>query len=331
MALNVRPRPTELNLLNSSDWQPTATLDALRLRAELYQHIRSFFQQRDVLEVETPLLGLAASTDLHLASLSVDAENKFLQTSPEFAMKRLLAAGSGAIYQICKAFRSGESGRRHNPEFTMLEWYRPGFDHFDLMDEVALLLQQLLGERPVRKLSYRDAFNGVLGADPHHCHVDVLAQLGQQHTGYVATSDDDRDTLLDLLMSQVIEPTLGRGELTFIYDYPASQCALAKLAIDAEGIQIAERFELYVDGVELGNGYHELTDGKEQLRRFNADLHKRASNNLPAVPVDQRLVAALDSGLPDCAGVALGLDRLLMLMAGVDSIRAVIAFPADIS
>jgi len=317
--------------LKSSDWQPTASLEVLRLRALLYQQVRDFFRQRDVLEVETPLLGQAASTDLHLASLSVDAENKFLQTSPEFAMKRLLAAGSGPIYQICKAFREGEAGRRHNPEFTMLEWYRPGFDHFQLMTEVGALVCLLLGERPVRQLSYRAAFEQVLGIDPHGCHEKILAQLAQQYTGYVAANDDNRDTLLDLLMSQVIEPTLGRGELTFIYDYPASQCALAKLAVDAEGVQVAERFELYVDGVELGNGYHELTDGEEQLRRFNADLHNRADNNLPAVPVDQRLVAALDSGLPDCAGIAMGLDRLLMLMAGSDSIRQVIAFPADIA
>lgn len=284
-----------------------------------------------MLEVETPLLGQAASTDLHLASLAVEADNKFLQTSPEFAMKRLLAAASGAIYQICKAFRSGESGSRHNPEFTMLEWYRPGFDHFELMDEVAELVGRLLGERAVKKLSYRDAFKSVLGEDPHRCSEQVLAQLALQHTGYVAASDDNRDTLLDLLMSQVIESTLGRGELTFIYDYPGSQCALAKLAIDAQGVQVAERFELYVEGVELGNGYHELTDGAEQQRRFDVDLQQRADNNRPAVPIDQRLVAALNHGLPDCAGVALGLDRLLMLMAEATSIREVIAFPADIA
>jgi len=317
--------------VTSSDWQPSASLEALRLRASLYQKIRHFFQQRDVLEVETPLLGRAASTDLHLASMAVQADNKFLQTSPEFAMKRLLASGSGAIYQICKAFRCGESGSRHNPEFTMLEWYRPGFDHFDLMDEVALLVGLLLGERTVKKLSYRDAFNGVLNEDPHSCSEQVLVQLAEQWTGYVAASDDNRDTLLDLLMSQVIEPTLGRGELTFIYDYPASQCALAKLSIDAEGVQIAERFELYVDGVELGNGYFELTDGAEQQRRFDRDLQQRADNKRPTVPIDQRLVAALNHGLPDCAGVALGIDRLLMLMAGTDTIREVIAFPADIA
>jgi len=314
-------------VLNSSDWQPTAALDALRLRAQLYQQLREFFQQRNVLEVETPLLGQAASTDVHLASLSVDGQ-QFLQTSPEFAMKRLLAAGSGSIYQICKSFRQGESGKRHNPEFTMLEWYRPGFDHFQLIAEVAELLTSLLGERPVRQLSYRSAFAQLLDIDPHCAEAAELAVLAQQHTGYQADGDD-RDTLLDLLMSQVVEPTLGRDELTFIYDYPASQCALAKVKTDAQGAAVAERFELYVDGIELANGYHELTDAEEQQRRFEVDLAERKRRGLPELPADQKLVAALKSGMPDCAGVAMGLDRLLMLMAGSDSIREVIAFPVD--
>jgi len=313
--------------LTSPDWQPSASLDALHLRARLYQQLRGFFQQRNVLEVETPLLGQAASTDVHLASLSVDNQ-QFLQTSPEFAMKRLLAAGSGAIYQICKSFRQGESGKRHNPEFTMLEWYRPGFDHFQLMDEVAGLLNSLLGERPVRQLSYRSAFVQVFDIDPHLADVSELSALAYQHTGY-QTDGDDCDTLLELLMSQVIEPQLGLGELTFIYDYPASQCALAKVKIDTQGAQVAERFELYVEGVELANGYHELTDADEQQRRFEADLTERKRRALPDVPADQRLVAALQHGMPVCAGVALGLDRLLMLMAGKGSIRDVIAFPVD--
>jgi len=314
--------------LTSSDWQPSASLDALRLRARLYQQLRDFFQRRNVLEVETPLLGQAASTDVHLASLSVEAENKYLQTSPEFAMKRLLAAGSGAIYQICKSFRQGERGKRHNPEFTMLEWYRPGFDHFQLMAEVAELLFSLLGERPVRQVRYRSAFAQVLGIDPHCADTSQLAALAHQYTGYQA-DDDDRDTLLDLLMSQVVEPTLGRDELTFIYDYPASQCALAKVKTDAQGTAVAKRFELYVDGIELANGYHELTDAVEQQRRFDVDLAERKHRGMPDVPADQKLVAALQSGMPDCAGVAMGLDRLLMLMAGSDSIRDVIAFPVD--
>lgn len=313
------------------DWQPTASLDALRLRAQLYQRIRDFFQQRDVLEVETPLLGQAASTDLHLASLSVETEYKFLQTSPEFAMKRLLAAGSGAIYQICKAFRAGESGRRHNPEFTMLEWYRPGFDHFELMAEVVELINLVLGERSVRQLTYRQAFEQVLNVDPHRAGEETLARLAQQHTGYVPVDEDDRDTLLDLLMSQVIEPTLGADELSFIYNYPASQCALAKVTTDAQGVAVAQRFELYVEGVELANGYFELSDAQEQLHRFEADLALRANKQLPSMPMDKRLLAALEHGMPDCAGVALGMDRLLMLMANADSIRDVIAFPADIA
>lgn len=300
------------------------------MRARLYQQVRDFFRQREVLEVETPLLGEAASTDVHLSSLCVESENKFLQTSPEFAMKRLLAAGSGAIYQICKSFRRGEAGRRHNPEFTMLEWYRPGFDHLQLMTEVAELVNLLLGERTVRQLSYRDAFLHILAIDPHQSSVETLAELARQHTGYVADGDD-RDSLLDLLMAQVIEPTLGRNELTFIYDYPASQCALAKLAVDAQGVAVAQRFELYVEGVELANGYHELTDAAEQQWRFTADIAERQRRGLPLLPVDDKLVAALQSGMPECAGVALGVDRLLMLLSGAESIREVIAFPAELA
>lgn len=325
-----RGRICSSNLLKDSIWQPTVSLEGLHLRARLYGQVRDFFRARQVLEVETPLLGQAASTDVHLESLSVDDAQRFLQTSPEFAMKRLLAAGSGDIYQICKAFRAGESGKRHNPEFTMLEWYRSGFDHFQLMAEVAELLNSLLGEQPIRQLSYRSAFAQVLDIDPHRATVSELSALALQYCSYQA-HDDDRDTLLDLLMAEVIEPLLGQGELTFIYDYPASQCALAKVKTDGQGAEVAERFELYVEGVELANGYHELTDAEEQCRRFEADLSERQQRGLPQVPKDERLVAALQQGMPTCAGVALGLDRLLMLMAGTDSIRDVIAFPADIA
>ncbi len=315
--------------MHPPDWQPTATLDALQLRAGLYRQIREFFQQRDVLEVETPLLGLAASTDVHLASVRA-GDNRYLQTSPEFAMKRLLAAGCGAIFQICKAFRAGEAGRRHNPEFSMLEWYRPGFDHFRLMDEVAELVGSILGISRVRRVSYREAFSDALMIDPHYVADTALAELAYQHCGY-RCEDEDRDTLLDLLMSQVVEPRLGRNELTFVYDYPASQCALARVSSDAEGAEVAQRFELYVEGVELANGYLELSDALVQQQRFEADIAERQRRGLPIVPQDQRLVAALQAGLPDCAGVALGLDRLLMLKMGVASIREVIAFPADIA
>ncbi|MEZ5523379.1 MAG: EF-P lysine aminoacylase EpmA [Pseudomonadales bacterium] len=315
--------------MHPPDWQPTATLDALQLRAGLYRQIREFFQQRDVLEVETPLLGLAASTDVHLASVCA-GDSRYLQTSPEFAMKRLLAAGSGAIFQICKAFRAGEAGRRHNPEFSMLEWYRPGFDHFRLMDEVAELVGSILGISRVRRVSYREAFSDALMIDPHYVADTALVELAYQHCGY-RCEDEDRDTLLDLLMSQVVEPRLGRNELTFIYDYPASQCALARVSSDAEGVEVAQRFELYVEGVELANGYLELSDALVQQQRFEADVAERQRRGLPIVPQDQRLVAALQAGLPDCAGVALGLDRLLMLKMGVASIREVIAFPADIA
>lgn len=314
--------------MNSSDWQPTASLKAVTCRARLYQQLREFFQRRNVLEVETPLLSSAASTDVHLTSLVVESESKYLQTSPEFAMKRLLAAGSGAIYQICKCFREGEAGRRHNPEFTMLEWYRPGFDHVQLMREVSELVNSLMDERPVRFLSYRSAFQTYLGVNPFQVGLAELAELTFKYCHY-QSAGDDLDTLLDLLMSQVIEPNLGRDELTFIYDYPASQCALAKVAIDEQGESVAQRFELYIEGVELANGYHELTDADEQQRRFESDLSERDARGLAHVPEDRRLVAALQEGMPECAGVAMGLDRLLMLMMGCSSIREVIAFPVD--
>ena len=243
-------------------------------------------------------------------------------------MKRLLASGCGPIFQICKAFRQGEAGRRHNPEFSLLEWYQPGFDHFSLMSEVAQLVNHVLEARSVEQLSYRDAFKKSLGIDPHLATDFELAQLAKQHTGFNSDNQasENRDTWLDLLMSHVIEPKLGIGKLTFIYHYPASQCALAKLTKNEQGVMVAERFELYVDGMELANGYHELTEADEQQRRFDEDKKIRQIQGLPQLPADLHLLAALEHGLPECAGVALGLDRLLMLKTGANDISQVLAF-----
>jgi lysyl-tRNA synthetase class 2 len=317
-----------------SDWRPTATLEALRLRAHILSQIRSFFADRDVLEVETPLLAAAPVTDLHLSALESRFRGPgadrglrlFLQTSPEFAMKRLLAAGSGPIFQLCKAFRDGEAGSGHNPEFTMLEWYRPGWDHHRLMDEIDELLEAILGVAPAERLTYQAAFERHAGFDPHTISTADL-QTAVAKLGVVEPHELDRDDLLDLVLTHGLESRLGRGRPTALHDYPASQAALARVRPGPP--RAAERFEFFVEGVELANGYHELTDPAEHRARFEADLEARKMARLPAVPVDQRLLAALDHGLPDCAGVALGVDRLVMLKAGVKEISEVIAFPID--
>jgi lysyl-tRNA synthetase class 2 len=306
----------------------------LRLRADILAKIRAFFAEREVLEVETPLLASAPVTDLHLHALSCryrgpgvdEGRELFLQTSPEFAMKRLLAAGSGPIYQICRAVRNGEAGRRHNPEFTILEWYRPGWDHHRLMDEVDELLAATLGSRSSERLSYADAYTRYADSDPHS---DPDAALRARVKGLGVPSADDltRNDLLDLVLTHVIEPKLGHCQPTFIHDYPASQASLAR--VRDGNPPLAERFEVFVEGVELANGYHELTDSAEQRRRFEADIEMRKAQDLPEVPIDERLLAALDHGLPDCAGVALGVDRLIMVAAGTRNIADVLAFPID--
>lgn len=327
----------------SSDWRPAAGLEALRLRARLLASVREFFAARGVLEVETPCLGAATVTDPHLHSLATRLGERtyHLQTSPEYAMKRLLAAGSGPVYQLARAFRDGEVGRRHNPEFTLLEWYRPGFDHHRLMDEVEELLAEVAGipsgvRGPAERLTYAEAFRIHAGVDPFADPPDRLAEAARAASGgSVPDLGDDRDAWLDLLMGTVVEGRLGLsgegGRPTFVYDFPASQAALARVRapIPEGGPAVAERFELFVEGVELANGFHELADPAEQRRRFERDLARRRERGLPEPPMDERLLAALESGLPDCAGVALGFDRLVMLVAGAESISQVLAFPAD--
>lgn len=302
----------------------------LEARARLLADCRAFFAARGVLEVDTPILSAAAVTDVHLASLSTRIAGHdrpyFLQTSPEYAMKRLLADGVGDCYQICKVFRDGESGRVHNPEFTMLEWYRVGWDHRALMDEVEALLATLLGGEfawPAERMAYGDLLRRALGIDAWATPLGRLRALAAERAN-ADLADADRDTLLDLLMGVVVGPTLGRDRLTFVTDFPASQAALARLLPGAPAR--AARFEAYAQGLELCNGFHELADPVEQRRRFEADLAARARRGLPGVPLDTRLLGALERGLPDCAGVAVGLDRVLMVAAGAHALGDVLAF-----
>ena len=311
-------------------WRPRASLDVLSARAHMNGQIRDFFAQRSVLEVETPLLASATVTDVNLKSFRVSCETtdhqeiRYLQTSPEFGMKRLLAAGSGPIYQICKAFRDGEVGRSHNPEFTLLEWYRPGFDHHQLMDELDDLIQLLLGLDGARKISYRNAFRTSASVDPVTADINCLRSevraLGVRDQGLSLTKDD----YLDLLLTHVVQPALPPGSV-FIYDFPASQAALAN--VRDERHPVAERFELFIDGVEVANGYHELTDPLEQRRRFERDLAARQDRGLPLPGIDKRFLAALHDGLPPCSGVAVGLDRLLVVSRNLDTVAKALAFP----
>ncbi len=276
-------------------WRPTASFDTLRLRATIIDKIRAFFRERDVLEVETPLLSTATVTDPHLSSMSCRCQGPggagrklYLQTSPEYAMKRLLAAGSGAIYQMGKAFRDGEAGSRHNPEFTLLEWYRPGFDHHELLDEMDDLLNKVLGTPPAERSSYAELFRRHAGIDPHDSSAGELRRvaggLGLRELENLET--EDRDDWLNLVLTHFIEPKLGRTRPSFIYDYPVSQSALAR--VRPGDTPVAERFEVYVRGIELANGFHELTDSAEQRQRFEADLLRRQMLGKERVPVDER-------------------------------------------
>ena len=319
---------TDVPLPSDRDsWRPTAKADALERRACLLARIRSFFSERGVLEVETPLLAPTTATDPHVRSMRA-GEGSYLQTSPESYMKRLLAAGSGPIYQVCKAFRAGEAGRHHNPEFTLLEWYRPGFDHQDLMDEVGLLLREVAGAKPAERFTYKEVFEQYVGLDPHSAAVSQLQQAGRERgVPDVVGEVEDRADWLDLLMGHLIQPGLGARGPVFVYDFPFEMAALARLR--GRNSTLAERFELFWRGMELANGYHELTDGAEQRRRFEADRARRNHLGLESVPMDERFLAALASGLPEGAGVALGLDRLLMVMTSAESIGDVLSFPFE--
>lgn len=317
-------------------WPPTASLTALQQRAQILSQVRDFFAKRQVLEVDTPTMASAGVTDVHLNNFITEYVGPgaahglalYLQTSPEFHMKRMLAAGYGAIYQICKAYRNEESGRLHNPEFTMLEWYRPGFDHHQLMDEMADLLQLVLRcEQPIR-MTYQAAFTQVLAVCPLTASLAELRQAGQGlGADDLIATEQDRDTLLQLLFALGVEPNIGQSAPCFVYDFPASQAALAR--INPTDSRVAERFEVYFKGIELANGFHELTDASEQAMRFAQDNQLRAERGLPQRKLDTHLLAALNKGLPPSAGVALGVDRLVMLAVGAEHLEQVMAFPVS--
>lgn len=303
-------------------WQPTATIETLQQRAEIIAKIREFFAARHVLEVETPLLCSGSVPSPYIESFQVG--DKYLQTSPEFPMKRLLAVGSGSIYQIAKVFRLEESGRLHNPEFTMLEWYRIGFNHLDLMKEVNDLLQMILVCEPCEAITYRALFEKYLQINPHAISEPELKACARAR-GLTTIELNDKDDWLNLLLTHFIELHLGVDRPCFVYDYPASQSALAKISRREDGVTVAERFEVYYQGIELGNGFHELADSQEQLARFEAELIVRKANHQHVTAIDRRFVASLDC-LPSCAGIALGIDRITMLALGKKSIKDVMSF-----
>lgn len=307
----------------------------LQARAKLLATIRQFFAERDVLEVDTPAMSQASVCDIHLhpfvtqfdSPQQADAQSLYLTTSPEFHMKRLLCAGSGPIYQICKSFRNEEQGRFHNPEFTMLEWYRPDFDHHDLMSELADLIKLVLAVDDCDAISYQQAFLTHLKVDPLSAGVAELQQVAPACCADLAAQETDKDTLLQLLFSMAIEPEIGQQRPVFVYGFPASQAALAQ--INKDDARVADRFELYFQGIELANGFRELQDAEEQRTRFTEELRWRREHGLEQAPMDELFLQGLEAGLPACSGVALGIDRLLMLQQNAGTISEVIAFPVD--
>lgn len=321
-------------MFEQTQWQPSASIKNLLTRAKLIEEIRRFFTDRGLLEVETPVLSEFGVTDVHLATFSTEFISPFgdlsktlwLSTSPEYHMKRLLAAGSGPIFQIGKVFRNEEAGNRHNPEFTMLEWYRPHFDMYRLINEVDDLLQQILECSPAESMSYQFAFQQYVGLDPLSAEMSELVEKAKKYQ-LMGAENESRDTLLQFLFSAVVEPQIGQEAPVVVYHFPASQAALAQ--ISSEDLRVAERFEFYYKGLELANGFHELSDAREQLRRFQQDNLQREKMGLPVRAIDTRLLSALQAGIPNCSGVALGVDRLLMIAMGAEHIKEVISFAID--
>lgn len=319
-------------------WQATMTWENAQKRAQILKQVRKFFAERNVVEVETPALSQGTVTDVYLdafqcnynflaSSSSDESDTLYLQTSPEFHMKRLLASGYGCIYQICKAFRHEEAGRYHNPEFTMLEWYRIGFNQFDLMSEVSDLLKAVLACKEPQLSSYQDIFLKHVAIDPltasFEALIDLISARGKSAQWLVQSKD--KDLLLQFIFSELIEPEIGKDAPQFVYNFPVAQASLAK--VNQDDSRVAERFECYYRGIELVNGFNELTDANEQLKRFEQDNEKRASQGLPLRPIDTNFIAALKLGLPQCAGVALGVDRLVMLANSSSNIEKVQSFP----
>jgi lysyl-tRNA synthetase class 2 len=318
----------------NDDWRPVALLPSLQRRAEMLTRARQFFAERAVLEVETPILSAGAVSDPQIESLSTRVAGRaaplYLSTSPEYPMKRLLAAGSGDIFQVAKVFRDAEHGRWHNPEFTMLEWYRLGLDDGALMSEVEELAAFMLAPQRIlaraERLTYREALQRHAQVDAFDADENALTRAAARH-GIESTAGLDRDARLDLLMGFVVGPRLGIGTPCFVTDYPASQASLARLKPGLP--RVAARFEFYLDGIELANGFHELTDAAEQRRRFEADNLIRQQRGQPIRPVDERLLNAMEAGIPDCAGVALGFDRLVALALGAGRLSEAMAFAFD--
>ncbi|MFQ5661248.1 MAG: EF-P lysine aminoacylase EpmA [Gammaproteobacteria bacterium] len=308
-------------------WQPCTDMEMLARRARLLQQVRAFMAERSILEVETPILNRGGNPDPNIANLMVQlslpaGEHSFyLHTSPEFAMKRLLAAGSGPIFQIARVFRDGESGNMHEPEFSMLEWYRPGFDHHALMDEIEALLRSLQFAG-CERVTYAEVFQHYAGLNPHQA---GLAEL-QEKAGMLGLNlvTESRGMLLDFIFSHSVTVALGQEHPLFVYDYPACQASLARIRSGQP--DLAERFELFISGMEIANGFNELCDSLEQKHRFDMENEVRHQAGLPRVCIDERFLGSLVHGLPPCAGVAVGLDRLLMALSGSKRLQDVIAF-----
>ena len=319
--------------MSGAAWRPTGSLETLRLRALMLRRAREYFAATHALEVETPILVRSAVTDVHLESLEVRRAGGeragFLHTSPEYAMKRLLCAGAPDIYQVSKVFRDGERGRLHNPEFTMIEWYRLGIDHHALMDDVERLLSHMFAGRvspaASRHLTYRAAFEASLGVDPIDGPVDELTSaLAARGADVPAVLAGERDALCDLGLSLYVAPSFPADRITFLHAFPASQAALARI----DGA-VAARFEAFWGSIELANGFDELGDAAEQAARFAGDTAQRARTGLPSHAPDEAFLAALGAGLPRCSGVALGFDRAVMIATGARHIDEVVAFPAE--
>jgi lysyl-tRNA synthetase class 2 len=318
--------------MSDPDFRPTATWKNLELRADMLKRLRSFFDARGFLEVDTPLLSRDTVVDVHIDPIAVemlDGHRLYLQTSPEFAMKRLVASGATAIYQVTHAFRAGESGALHNNEFTMAEWYQTELSMSQAMQFLSELSAALLDRGPAQLVTFADAFEQHAGINPHTAACAELVNAAKRY-GLVDDATplhDERDIWLDRLLTQVVEPKLGVPTPTIVYDYPADQAALATVR-DGE-LPVAERFELYVDGIELANGYHELLDANTLRQRNRDNSRHRLQLEKSILPEDSRLLDAMDHGLPQCCGVALGFDRLVMIATGAKNIREVMAFPTD--
>ena len=309
-----------------SFWRPTATNDVLKFRADILSDIRKFFHNRGILEIEVPLLGKTGVTDpfIDCFELNVNGKTRYLQSSPEYFMKRLLASGSGPIYSLGKAFRAEEIGSKHQPEFTILEWYRLDFDDNQLMKEIADLMSILNVSSSYQTIRYADLFKKYIQMNPHEARLEDLQKIASTVSDS-SFFEEDRSGCLDLIFSVYIEPQLPKG-LVFIYDYPLCQSALAQQKKDHEGSYVAQRFELYLDNLELANGYVELRDLDEHVTRFAKDQFIREKLGKKIIPVDHNLLESVKSGLPVCAGVAVGIDRLIMKLLDLNDISEVISF-----